>query len=402
MTIPEGIEQPARRRFLAGLGRGLGAGFAIPFLPVAHASAAGSVAGCVLDDVKLPGRLGDPAATLGTDPRVDPRIRRVLEASGGLEPFPHGLTVDSTYEECLAWVAAMEAALQAQNTARQAMAPAFPEVVETTETIRGVDGNEIDLYIDQPKERPAKLPCIYHTHGGGMCFMTAQNPTFVRVRKTLAAAGMVVVGVEFRNGGGVLGNHPFPAGLDDCASGAEWTHRSRTELGISSLVIAGESGGGNLSVATALKANREGWIDAFDGVYTIAPMISGYYERPAPELVSLVENDGYQGDHPMMRAMTRVYDPADAHAANPLAWPYHARKGDLEGLPPHIVTGYDLDPIRDEGIIFARKLLAAGVPTIARTLEGVTHAADLSMPDVVPDLFWETIRSIHGFAGSLA
>ncbi len=404
MTRPDRILQPARRRFLGRLGQSLGVGLAIPLLPVAssQASAAERVTTCVGGDVKLPGRLGNPDATLATDGRVDPRIRRVLEASGGLEPFPHGLTVTSTYEECLEWIGRMEASLLARNGQGQALMPTFPDLVSSTETIRGVDGNEIQLYIDQPGERPAKLPCIYHTHGGGMCFMTTQNPTFVRFRKTLAATGMIVVGVEFRNGGGVLGNHPFPAGLNDCASGAEWTHRNRAALGISSIVIAGESGGGNLSLATVLKANREEWIDAFDGVYSIAPMISGFYEDPTPELVSLVENDGYQGDRAMMRGMTRVYDPKDEHTTNPLAWPYHAGKADLEGLPPHIITVYDLDPIRDEGIIFARKLLAAGVPTIARTLNGVTHAADLSMPDVVPDLFAETIRSIHGFANSLA
>ena len=41
-------------------------------------------------------------------------------------------------------------------------------------------------------------------------------------RDDLAATGMVVVGVEFRNAAGALGPHPFPAGLNDCASGAQW------------------------------------------------------------------------------------------------------------------------------------------------------------------------------------
>ena len=192
MTRPDRILQPARRHFLGRLGQGLGVGFAIPFLPVAssQASAAERVPACVGDDVKLPGRLGNPDATLATDGRVDPRILRVLEASGGLEPFPHGLTVTSTYEECLEWIGGMEASLLARNEQRQALMPKFPDLVSSTETIRGVDGNEIRLYIDQPGERPAKLPCIYHTHGGGMCFMTTQNPTFVRFRKTLAASGI--------------------------------------------------------------------------------------------------------------------------------------------------------------------------------------------------------------------
>ena len=396
--------KPARRRFLARLAQSLGVAASVPLLPAAtsHASDAQPSSRCAEDHVQLPGRLGNPQATLATDGRVDPRILEVLKASRGLEPFPHGLTTTSTYEECLEFIRQMEDSLRANRPQLLAAMPAFPGVVASTETIKGVDGNDIKLYIDQPKVRTGDLPCVFHTHGGGMCFLTAEHPTFVRLRKSLAATGMIVVGVEFRNGGGILGNHPFPSGLNDCASGAAWAHRNRAALGISSIIIAGESGGGNLALATVLKANQEGWVEAFDGVYAIAPMISGLYVNPPPELVSLVENNRYLGDMAMMRGMMKVYDPQDKHITDPLAWPYHASKRDLEGLPPHIVTVYDLDPIRDEGLIFARKLLAAGVPAIARTLNGVTHAADLSMPDVVPDLFEETIRSIHGFAGSFA
>ena len=65
-----------------------------------------------------------------------------------------------------------------------------------------------------------------------MVLMTAADPNFVRWRKSIAATGLVVVGVEFRNGGGKLGNHPFPAGLNDCASGLRWVHENRAALGI--------------------------------------------------------------------------------------------------------------------------------------------------------------------------
>ena len=54
---------------------------------------------------------------------------------------------------------------------------------------------------------------------------------------------------------------------------------NREDLGVSTVVISGESGGGNLSIATALKANREGWIDGIDGVYAQCPYISGGLRR---------------------------------------------------------------------------------------------------------------------------
>ena len=55
-----------------------------------------------------------------------------------------------------------------------------------------------------------------------MVIMSAADTPYVRWRDELAAMGMVVVGVEFRNGAGKLGNHPFPAGLNDCMSGLQW------------------------------------------------------------------------------------------------------------------------------------------------------------------------------------
>ena len=164
--------------------------------------------------------------------------------------------------------------------------------------------------------------------------MTAEDPGFRRWRCALAESGMVVIGVEFRNGGGRLGDHPFPAGLNDCASAVQWADASRAALGLNTVVVSGESGGGNLALAVALKAKQEGWIASIDGVYAMCPYISGAYGAPPADLVSLVENDGYTLDCQMMAAMVRVYDPNGSEANNPLAWPYQVTVSELEGLPP--------------------------------------------------------------------
>ncbi len=75
------------------------------------------------------------------------------------------------------------------------------------------------------------------------------DPGYATWRDTRAATGLVVVGVEFRSAGGTLGPHPFPAGLNDCASAAQWVIANRESLGVSSVIMSGESGGGNLSIA---------------------------------------------------------------------------------------------------------------------------------------------------------
>ena len=103
----------------------------------------------------------------------------------------------------------------------------------------------------------------------------------------------------------------------------------------------------------------------------------------------------------MMATMVKVYDPHNAHANNPLAWPLQASMEDLEGLPPHVISVNELDPLRDEGLAYYRKLLAAGVPALARTVHGTPHAGDLMLPDVTPDLYQEANALICRFARSL-
>jgi acetyl esterase/lipase len=349
----------------------------------------------------LPGRLGNSQATLLEDVRLDPRIKAAMELAGVLGDQVEPISADASLEECYDYCLTFEAASAITHPAQLEMMPDYGDVEQTTEVIKGVDGNDITLYIHKPKNKTGPLPCIVHTHGGGMVLMTAEDPGFIRWRNTLAQMGMVVVGVEFRNGAGRLGNHPFPAGLNDCASAAKWTHENRSALGISSIVISGESGGGNLSIATTLKAKQEGWLDAIDGVYACCPYISGAYANPPAQLLSLTENNEYMLDCNQMSIMVRVYDPELQNSSNPLAWPMQASIESLAGLPPHVVSVNELDPLRDEGLVFARKLLAAGVSVVTKTVNGTPHAGDLMMPDVVPDVYAETARSVLGFAESL-
>ena len=165
-----------------------------------------------------------------------------------------------------------------------------------TEIIPGVDGNDmaISLYIHEPADRSGLLPAWSTPSTAAWSSTTCGRTRTTSVwRGESAATGMVVVGVEFRNGGGKLGNHPFPAGLNDCASGVEWTAANKERLGISHLIVSGESGGGNLALATALKARQDGWSSDIAGVYAQCPYISNGYANPPAALTSLTENDGY-------------------------------------------------------------------------------------------------------------
>ena len=351
----------------------------------------------------LPGRLGNPTFEIRDDPRADPRMITAMAALDmDVAPQPSPVTAASSIEDILAYCVEAEAGFDALGGALCVKSPAVEGVTSYTEVIKGVDGNDIKLYIHKPESADGPIPCIVHTHGGGMAILQASNPGYIRWRDELAASGLVVVGVEFRNAAGVLGPHPFPAGLNDCSSGAQWAIANRRALGISNVVISDECGGGNLSLATALKAKQDGWIGDVSGVYAQCPYISNAYANPpASDLASLIENDNYFLNVESMGAMARTYDPDSTNATNPLAWPLHARQGDLEGLPPHVISVNQLDPLRDEGLAYYRKLLDAEVSAVGRTVNGTCHAGDCLFLDAMPDVYYATVRDIKSFADSL-
>jgi acetyl esterase/lipase len=353
----------------------------------------------------LPGRLGDPAMQMRDDPRCDPRMIAAL-APFGLDGAgaPPPLDGRAPREALLEFCAAAEAGFEAVFAGLLAGLPEVPGLTRTTRTIDGPDGNEITLYISRPEGADGVLPGVLHIHGGGMVILSAAGPAYARFRDEVAATGVCVVGVEYRNGAGVFGPHPFPAGLDDCTAALEWVHGHREELGISTVTIAGESGGANLSLATTLKAKRDGRLSMIDGVYAMVPYISGAYgwseEDRLRELPSLVENDGYFIGCAITDVMVSVYDPDRSHSRDPLCWPYWADRADLEGLPPHVISVNEVDPLRDEGLAYYRKLLAAGVDVTGRTVLGLCHGGDLMFRAAIPDMYAATVNDVSRFASS--
>jgi acetyl esterase/lipase len=348
-----------------------------------------------------PGRLGDPASNLGTDPRTDPRLRAAL-AAFGLDAHPEAvpLTPASPREELLAFCAAAEAGFEGLFAACQAGLPEVAGVVRETITCPGADGHDITLYVHRPAEASGPLPAVVHFHGGGMVLLEARGSAYTRWRDSLAASGLVVVGVEFRNGGGAQGVHPYPAAPDDCADATRWVYANRAELGISHLVISGESGGGNLTLATALRANRDGWIGEIAGVYAQCPYIHDPRDT-GNALPSMTENNGYFIEESMLGLLAEIYDPEGKHAHEITCWPFSATEADLVGFPPTVISVNELDPLRDEGLAFYRRLASAGVAAVGRIVAGTCHAADVAFSNAIPDIQAATVRDLSGFAKSL-
>lgn len=318
---------------------------------------------------------------------------------GRLPPAP--LTVDSPLEERLAYAAMSEEGMGAVFDVFAQRAAEITDVTTTTTTITGVDGNDITLFISRPGDATGPIPGVVHLHGGGMAISSAADIGYIKLRESLAATGVVVVGVEFRNSGGKLGPHPFPAGLNDCAAAVRWAAANKAELGITHLVVSGESGGGNLTLTVSHKAKREGWLHEIAGFYAQCPYISNRWLDECEDLPSLTENDDYFVSCQQLALLGSIYDPTNSHSDDATCWAAVASDEELTGMPPHVISVNELDPLRDEGLQYYRRLVRAGVPAVGRLVAGTCHAGDLIMAHVMPEVYDASVRDVSGFAKAL-
>jgi acetyl esterase/lipase len=328
---------------------------------------------------------------LVADPRIDPRIKALFAQpdrppAGDIESR-EALIAAANTPEALAAEQAMEMLFMACDN--EQTAPSAGLSVRTQEIVSQPDGNTIKLQIIRP-EGEAVLPCVYYIHGGGMQSMSCFNGMYKAWGRIIAARGVAVVMVDFRNAlrpSSAAEVAPFPAGLNDCVSGLKWTAANAEALKIDPerIVVAGESGGGNLAIATTMKLKREGNLGLVKGLYALCPYIAGRW--PAPDSPSSVENNGILLElHNNRGAM--AYGIGELEAQNPLAWPGFATEADVKGFPPTIISVNECDPLRDEGVNFYRLLLRAGVATRCRQVMGTIHATEIfsiSCPDISRD-----------------
>jgi acetyl esterase/lipase len=338
------------------------------------------------------------------DPRIDPRLKAFLSA------IPSMAQRDAVSREELLAEANSPEARAALETQRQFMqlcdteeaAPTKGLVFEERSFTSQPDGNEIKVLITRPAGDEIQ-PCVYYIHGGGMMTMSAFDGMYRGWSKIIAANGVCVVAVDFRNA--LIASSapevaPFPAGLNDCVSGVRWlaAHASELRIDPKRIVVAGESGGGNLTLATGLRLCRDGDVSIISGLYALCPYIAGQW--PQARFPSSVENNGILLDlHSNRGAM--AYGIEAFEAQDPEAWPVFATVDDVRSFPRTVISVNECDPLRDEGIHFYRTLLEAGVPARGRMVLGTMHGTEIfniSCPEISRD----TARDLAAFASATA
>lgn len=217
----------------------------------------------------------------------------------------------------------------------------------TRRTIPG-PGGELALRVAVPDSVRAVYLDI---HGGGFCLGWPEQKDAANARLAQAAE-IAVVSVDYR----LAPEHPYPAGIDDCKAAADWlVEQAGGEFGADTLLIGGDSAGGNLAALTVLHLRERGRLDRVAGVNLTYGVfdLSGTpssRNRGADTLV-LTSRATHQFHDLYLPGVT------PEQMRGPAISPLFA---DLAGLPPALLCAGLLDPLLDDSLFMAARWRAAG------------------------------------------
>jgi acetyl esterase/lipase len=244
---------------------------------------------------------------------------------------------------------------------------------------RDDDGRSVPVRIYRGGSSPA--PGVVFCHSGA--FVLGNLDTDHRQCVEFARrADCTVVSVDYR----LAPEHPDPAGFDDALTVLKWVAAEAGNLGIDPerLAVAGSSAGGALAAGLAQCA-AEGSAPAIAFQMLHQPVLD---DRPTPSKAEFAATPGFDG--PATWEMWRHLGAGEAVAADAVP----ARCEDLVGLAPALITCSELDPLRDEAIDYALRLMWAGVATELHVFPGTCHGFDSLLPE------WEVSQQLFALQGA--
>jgi acetyl esterase len=207
----------------------------------------------------------------------------------------------------------------------------------------------VRLLVYRPKEARARQPLVVDIHGGGFA-LRADN--FLAGPARLATLGATVVSVDYRPST----ETPFPGGVEDCYAALCWATGS-LDIDRERVAVTGVSAGAALAAAVTLMVRDWGGPTiAFQAL--VIPVIDDRCDTPS--IRQYDEGPLFGGR--LAKEMWIRYLGADADPNTTSSYAAPGRADDLRGLPPAFIQVNGLDPLRDEGIQYALRLMASDVP----------------------------------------
>jgi acetyl esterase len=255
--------------------------------------------------------------------------------------------------------------LDRQRTAWNAVCAEFRAPRPDGITVEDLTANGVSARIFTPNSPGPKAAVIYG-HGGG--WVLGGPETHDDICAELAAgSGCVVVLMDYR----LAPEHPYPAQLEDSLKVWRWMREQGTARGIDPerIIAAGDSAGGQMSVALALTLRDLG-LPQLIGMALLYPVLGANMETP-----SYIRN----ANAPCLtRDEMRYYLAAFLGPEGSPAW--HDEKAvpmlaaTVEGLPPAFITVAEHDPLCDDGVMFHEKLKAGGIPSTLKREPQLAHS----------------------------
>ncbi|OAN39737.1 alpha/beta hydrolase [Mycolicibacterium iranicum] len=295
--------------------------------------------------------------------RLDPALRHLISARTDLSPPVLGAVRDSLNQ-------------RRAETARTADLVGV-EVEQREVSLPAGHAVTVRIYRGGPPRSPAVIYC----HSGA--FVLGNLDTDHRQCIELARrARVTVLSVGYR----LAPEEPYPAALDDVTAILEWAVRCAAELGIdaAAIAVAGCSAGAALAARVA-QQSAEGQAPPVVFQLLHQPVLD---DRPTPSKEEFTVTPGFDAE-----AVAWMWRHYGAGASLPDdAVP--ARAGELSTLPAALITCSELDPLRDEAIDYALRLMWAGVTTELHVFAGTCHGFDSLVPD------WEISGQLFEIQGS--
>jgi len=239
--------------------------------------------------------------------------------------------------------------------------PGGPAMAASEERWITVRGRRMQVRMHRPT-MAGTLPALVWFHGGG--WVWASIDTHDRLARELAAAaGMAVILVDYA----LSPEAKFPVALLECAESVRALAADAAGWGIdpARIFVGGDSAGGNLALGAAL-ALRDAGGPTLAGVHCFYPVTEAACDTPSYREFA----EGYGLTRAAMQAYWDLYTRDAADRLNPLASPL---RGNLAGLPPCLIQVAELDVLRDDGMLMAEALHAAGVDVTLEEYSGVLH-----------------------------
>ncbi|MBB2497004.1 alpha/beta hydrolase [Pseudomonas sp. UL070] len=243
---------------------------------------------------------------------------------------------------------------------------------EVSEKTIQADGQSIQLTIVRPEGVKGELPVFMFFHGGG--WVLGDYPTHARLIHDLVVnSGAVAVYVDYTPSP----EAHYPTAINQAYAATQWVAKNGKQINVDSsrLAVAGNSVGGNMAAAVALKANAAG-TPKIKFQALLWPVTDANLETVSYNTFA----QGHFLTKPLMKWFWDNYTTDDKQRSEIYASPLQATAAQLKGLPPTLIQTAEFDVLRDEGEAYGRKLDAAGVEVTSTRYNGMIHDFGLLNP----------------------